>query len=326
MISVIIPVYNGEKNLKECIDSILNQTYSDLEIILVDDGSKDLSGKICDSYSQMDFRIKVIHQENQGVSAARNKGLDVATGDYITFVDSDDRLEADMYEFLLDLAEEYGADIAHCGYKRIDEKGHILKEINGTHTLLIQNSQEALECMLTGRHFVPSLCNKLFKASLFDNIHFEIDLRINEDVLVAFEVFQRAKKIVFADETKYCYLVHETSACHVTEQFVKVRNIAQASERMLKKCQIEPLVPLLTNRLVGNLGQVYRYILLNSGEKNINERKIFRRELQDKLNHSTNVSFRNYVNCFFMIHFPHLYTVVYKVYDRIRTPQWDAKV
>ena len=102
-ISIIIPVYQVEKYIKRCLDSILSQTYSNLEIILIDDGSRDMSGKICDEYTIKDSRIKVIHQDNAGVSVARNKGLDICTGDYVTFVDSDDFLEPLMYEKMMEL-------------------------------------------------------------------------------------------------------------------------------------------------------------------------------------------------------------------------------
>ena len=110
-ISVIIPVYNREKSLKKCLDSVMGQTYKNLEIILVDDGSKDSSGVICDEYAAGDSRIKVIHQQNAGVAAARNAGLAMATGDYIGWVDSDDWIEPDMYECMLDNAQKYEADI-----------------------------------------------------------------------------------------------------------------------------------------------------------------------------------------------------------------------
>ena len=121
MISVIVPVYNTEKFLKNCISSIANQTYKDLEIILVNDGSTDNSGKICDDFAQKDSRIKVIHQSNKGVGAARNAGLDVAKGAYIGFVDSDDILRPDMYEFLLNNLIVHNADISVCGVQKIDE-------------------------------------------------------------------------------------------------------------------------------------------------------------------------------------------------------------
>ena len=118
-ISIIVPIFNIEKYLSRCLDSILEQTYKNLEVILVDDGSVDNSGMIADKYARKDQRIKVIHQVNQGVSAARNTGIDLATGDYIGFVDGDDYIEPDMYEILMRIIEEQQVDIAHCGYQMV---------------------------------------------------------------------------------------------------------------------------------------------------------------------------------------------------------------
>ncbi|MBO7334370.1 MAG: glycosyltransferase, partial [Lachnospiraceae bacterium] len=119
LISVIVPVFEVEKYLKECIESILNQTYTNLEIILVDDGSPDKCGEICEEYAKTDNRIIVIHHENKGLSSARNRGLDIATGDYIGFVDSDDKIAPDMFEILLNNLKQYDADISICGFYRL---------------------------------------------------------------------------------------------------------------------------------------------------------------------------------------------------------------
>ena len=118
-ISVIVPIYKTEQFLSKCIDSIINQTYKNLEIILVDDGSPDNCPKICDEYAKRDNRIKVIHKENGGLSSARNAGIEIATGDFSAFVDSDDWIDSDMYESLVKLSDEYNADIAECGYRFI---------------------------------------------------------------------------------------------------------------------------------------------------------------------------------------------------------------
>ncbi|MGZ5551627.1 MAG: glycosyltransferase family 2 protein, partial [Nitrososphaeraceae archaeon] len=154
-ISIIIPVYNGVKYLPKCIDSVLNQTYKNLEIILVDDGSTDESGKICDTYSLKDNRIKVVHKQNGGLSDARNTGLKIATSEYIGFVDSDDFIESDMYEILLKTLYAYDADIVQCAsYKIIDEK------INPEHysgTVEQFDSYSALEESIIARSFSHSV-------------------------------------------------------------------------------------------------------------------------------------------------------------------------
>ena len=134
MISVIVPVYNSEKYLKACIDSIIKQTYTDLEIICVNDGSTDGSLEILREFACMDSRVVVHSQENHGVSTARNVGLKFAHGEFVSFIDSDDEMELDMYELLIQTQNEYQADIVHCGYKRICRNGTI-KEVFGTGTV-----------------------------------------------------------------------------------------------------------------------------------------------------------------------------------------------
>ena len=139
-ISVIVPVYNCDPYVEQCIRSILAQSYTDLEIICVNDGSTDDSGTILDKLACEDARIRVIHQKNAGASAARNMGIDLATGDLITFVDSDDIIEPDMYETLLPYFDEKNVDIVHCGYKRVHLDGSI-KDVNGTGKLVRQNKE-----------------------------------------------------------------------------------------------------------------------------------------------------------------------------------------
>ena len=201
-ISVIVPVYNCAPYVERCIRSILAQTYTDLEIICIDDGSTDDSGNILDKLSCEDARIRVIHQKNAGVSAARNVGIDLATGDLITFVDSDDAIEPDMYETLLPYFDDAHVDIVHCGYKRIHLDGSI-KDVNGTGKVVRQNKYEAAECLIAGRIFVGSLWNKLFRSKLFLSIRMDSQLVINEDVLVLAEILNQANISVYLDVGKY---------------------------------------------------------------------------------------------------------------------------
>ncbi len=123
LISVIVPIYNFENCLQKCVDSILNQSYTNLEVILVNDGSKDQSGKVCDYYAQIDSRVKVIHKKNGGASDARNKGLDVATGEYIGFVDGDDWIEKDFFRTLYELIQTHEADLSMISYNEVRESG-----------------------------------------------------------------------------------------------------------------------------------------------------------------------------------------------------------
>ena len=161
-ISIIVPIYNIEKYLPRCLESILAQTYKNIEVILVDDGSVDNSGMIADTYARNDQRIIVIHQVNKGVSAARNAGLDLATGDYIGFVDGDDYIEPDMYEILMRIIDEQQVDIAHCGYQMVYPSR--IDYYYNTREKQKMNREEGVFELLKGRKIEPGLWNKLYKA------------------------------------------------------------------------------------------------------------------------------------------------------------------
>lgn len=167
MISVIVPVYNVEPYLRKCLDSILAQTYRDLEILIIDDGSTDGSGRICDEYGEKDNRIKVFHTENKGLSCARNFGLDNANGDWIGFVDSDDWIEPDMYEVLIKRAEETGADVVECGY--IIE--YVKKQKKCSVTQKIIPSAESIDALINGK-IQTRVWNKIYRGKLFAEIRF----------------------------------------------------------------------------------------------------------------------------------------------------------
>lgn len=209
LISVIVPVYNTEQYLAKCIDSILAQTYQNLEILLVNDGSKDSSGAICDAYAEKDPRIKVIHKENAGVSAARNDALKIMTGEYVGFIDSDDTISPNMYEELYCDLTNNGADVAVCKFNRI-EIGE--KQIEEPVKYFFFTPEEAIKNMLVGKYFAGQLCNKLFKASLLDGIALDESICFYEDLLMTVEAFLRCKKICYSTKKLYNYFIRETSA------------------------------------------------------------------------------------------------------------------
>lgn len=178
LISIIVPVYKVEKYLSRCIESILNQTYKNIEIILVDDGSPDNCPQICDVYSKIDSRIKVIHKENGGLSKARNTGLDIATGEYIAFVDSDDYIEEDMYEVMLSKLKENNADICVCQWQYEYSDGKQVVDLNNVDSSIYGKLSSILfaEFLYKGQYengVVCAMWNKLYKKKIFDNIRFE---------------------------------------------------------------------------------------------------------------------------------------------------------
>lgn len=207
LISIIVPVYNVEPYLRECLDSIINQTYKNLEIIVVDDGSTDNSGKICDEYALKDRRVKVIHQENMDLSCARNVWLKVATWDYIWYVDSDDYLEHDMYEILHNLITKNDADLIICNWYKWLRNGWWVKNEKFPKKECL-TTDEAIESF----YWAMYVRNKLYKRELVDGYDFVETYA--QDVLYNFSLFKRAKKIICVDECKYYYRYNYESRLH----------------------------------------------------------------------------------------------------------------
>lgn len=214
-ISVIIPVYNVSADLPRCLDSVLAQTYKNLEIIAVNDGSTDNSGKILERYAAEFPQIKAIHQTNGGVTTARLHGVSLSSGDWIGFVDGDDEIESDMYERLLKNALKYHADISHCGYQMVFSDGRV-NYFHNSGLLVQQDKAAGLKDLLDGSMVEPGLCNKLFCKTLFHNLlHdnlMDLSIKINEDLLMNVILFRQARKAVFHDVCLYHYIVRSSSA------------------------------------------------------------------------------------------------------------------
>lgn len=209
-ISIIVAAYNVAEWLPRCIQSIIAQTHTNWELILIDDGSEDATGKIADSFAEQDSRIIVVHQKNAGLVLVREKGISLASGEYIGFVDGDDAVDPNMYEKLLSNAIAYNADISHCSlrvcYNGQDDKGN-----NGTGKILVQSKIEASRDLLWGEWMAPSLCNKLYKRQLLDDSCLDKDIINNEDLLKNYVLFGRANKVVFEDFQGYQYWSRENS-------------------------------------------------------------------------------------------------------------------
>lgn len=209
LISVIVPVYNVEKYIHKCIDSILNQTYENLEIILVDDGSPDNSGRICDEYAEKDKRIMVIHKENQGVSSARNVGLDRMNGTYVIFIDSDDWVENNCIEILYNKAKENDADVVLCGYNRV--VGGNKEIINSQNKEKQFNSTDYLINVLNPQTGFGFCHMKLFNKKCISDIRFQEDLLVGEDALFNEEISKNIRKAIFVKQNLYNYRINENS-------------------------------------------------------------------------------------------------------------------
>lgn len=218
MISVIVPIYNVEKYVEPCIGSILNSTYRDIELILVDDGSTDASGAICDRYAAKDQRVRVIHKANGGVSSARNQGLQVATGEYICFVDGDDVIHPDMLETLVCALQEGDYDFSMCSMKRVNAGEAI--DMGTIDTNALTKKVITYEDFCHGLYghnqdgaFYNYLVNKLFRRELINGERFT-ELRMCEDIEWIHRVCLKMKSAVFVAAEFYFYIQHDSSATH----------------------------------------------------------------------------------------------------------------
>lgn len=230
-LSVIVPVYNKEPYIGSSIKSILNQSYTDFELILVNDGSTDHSADICDQYAAQDARVKVLHQENKGVSAARNAGLGIAKGAYIGFVDCDDTLEPDMYAVLIKNILSHHADISICGVQKFFPDKVI--PYFGTGTTKLYNRAEGVKALLK-KEFLRSVYDKVYEAGLAKSVQFEG--RINEDIYYNFLVFMKARKSVFDDTLLYNYIIRDNSVS-MSGFSVKWMDTIALSRKIVNHCK-----------------------------------------------------------------------------------------
>lgn len=208
LISVVVPVYNVEKYLNRCVESIKNQTYENLEIILVDDGSPDKCPKLCDDFKKNDKRIKVIHKKNGGLSDARNRGIDIAKGKYITFIDSDDYVKKEYVELLYHTLKKFNSDISICSHSVEYENGSIIDK--SCNIEKAYSKEEALENMMYGKNIDTSSWGKLFKIELFNKIRFPIN-RLFEDSATTYLLFDLAEKISYSGKSMYFYEIRNDS-------------------------------------------------------------------------------------------------------------------
>ncbi len=248
-ISVIIPVYNVEKYIKQCLDSVINQTYKNLEILLVDDGSTDNSGTICDEYAKKDSRIKVIHKENGGLSSARNVALDIATGEYIAFVDSDDYIALDTFKKCFEKLEKTDADVCMFSHYTTNGQEHCV------HSLPLEKevyNQEEIQKIIIPSFIgqktaneIPLLglaCRQVFKRETIGTLRFRSEREYYaEDVVFDLEFYANAKKMCILNEPLYYYRYVQTSLsnCYRENLFEKLIKLLNFKQEIIDKYNIE---------------------------------------------------------------------------------------
>lgn len=241
LITIIVPVYQVKEYVGECVESLLDQTYTNLEILLVDDGSTDDSGELCDEYARRDDRIRVIHQENQGAAGARNTGLDHAEGEYVAFVDSDDKISSIYIEELYNLIGKYHADIAACAFKK-GKTGETLcngETVNDNSVMEVCMSSEQMLRQWHGKYkrWETTPCNKLYRRTILEDaggvIRFPVGRR-HEDVLISHLIVDNANKIVLTTQELYMYRTRPgscTTQILITKENKK-ENLRAQRERM----------------------------------------------------------------------------------------------
>lgn len=213
LLSVVVPIYNVEQYVEKAIESICTQTLTDMEIILIDDGSKDQSGSLCDEYAQKDDRIRVLHKENGGLSSARNAGIEVATGKYIAFVDSDDWIDPEMYAVLTGLLEKNQADLAICSYKEVSA-GAIPQPTKGEGEITVWENQEALQVFIEEQeayNIQNAAWNKVYKRSLMGELRFP-EGKLFEDIAYTTKLIGRSKKTIYTSQPFYNYVVNRSGS------------------------------------------------------------------------------------------------------------------
>ena len=231
LISIIIPVYNVEMYLERCIESVVNQTYRNLQIILVDDGSTDTSGILCDNYADGDKRIRVIHKDNGGLSDARNAGIDVATGKYIMFVDSDDWIRKDCVEILAKAIQYSKKKISVCEYLRTNkwEISEVSKEIDVVDLVEEWTIEEAYRHLFLCKKIDNSVCAKLYERSLFQEIRFPVG-KLYEDQFTTYKLFHSAQVITFVEQDMYFYYNRQGSIQNENFSLRKMDELDAAKE------------------------------------------------------------------------------------------------
>lgn len=278
LISVIVPVYKVEAYLDRCVASIVNQTYRNLEIILVDDGSPDSCPRICDQWAKKDERIQVIHKPNGGLSDARNAGMKVMNGDYVAFVDSDDWIESTMYETMVTLLEKNEADICECGYQKSSGEND-LKTISVNNDIQVFDTIQAMKAVVQEKIY-PVVWNKLYRAQIIEKLWFQTG-KCNEDEYWTYLAVDRGKRFVKTEDSYYYYFFREDSIINEAYSLRRLDGLDARYERMQYLKKYPEIYTLAKQGLVFQCMYHYQKGLRNLSGKELRElkgriQKIFR--------------------------------------------------
>ena len=317
LISVIVPIYNVEKLLPRCIESIANQTYKNLEIILVNDGSPDNSGKICDEYAKKDNRIKVIHKENGGLSDARNKGLDSALGNYIMFVDSDDYINPLMAEILYENLISNNADLSICNYKKVNNSD-MHKVDKNSQVLNVYNKIECFNNLYNELYVRTEIaCNKLYKKYLWNEIRYPFK-KLHEDEYVIHHLIENCNKIVYSNLELYYYYDREDSITHVYNK--KRLDAIDAFADRMKFFEEKKYSELYVKSAIAYLKVLgINYVKLNKFYKKDEEYSKIKEKFSidlKKINNEIKIPLINKIQFFGMKNMPCIYYTLHKTFRK----------
>ena len=272
LISVIVPVYNVEEYLDRCVESIVNQTYKNLEIILVDDGSTDSSGQKCDEWKARDDRIVVKHKKNGGQASARNEGLRIAKGEFIGFVDSDDCIDISMYESMHMIILENDCDIVECSMKLFFTQSDELCK-SGTGEVIIFNREEAVEDFIRDDHLMCTVPNMLLKSEIATRVMFD-EGRTHEDILWPYRAYSLANKIVFIDRTYYFYYQRSDSTMNITYSSKRFDGLDALEKRAeLVKTDFPGLYNIAARSYLGSCMYQYQFLCRQPKSEDFEEYK-----------------------------------------------------
>ena len=323
-----MPCYNIREYLPRCIESILAQTYKNLEVILISDGSTDGTDEIIREYAKKDSRIIHIFKENTGVSDTRNRGLDIATGDYIGFVDGDDYIDPEMYETLLKNAIENNADISHCGYQmvfpsRVDYYYNTGKKV-------IQDNKKGVRDIIVGDYVEPGVWNKLYRSDILKELRMPPDIKINEDVIFNFYAFVNSQKSVYEDLPFYHYILRKgsaaTSKINQNKLFDPVRVRKEIFEYSLKNLDNE-IQSVAYSSYLNSIINLYR-VVSNSKLKEYKEDSFILKRQIIEIKGNFMLSKRVKTERFLFFHCTGLLMFAYKIYDNFlskNTNKYEVK-
>ena len=316
LISIIVPVYNVEKYVTKCIDSILAQTYKNIEVILVDDGSTDKSGSICDEYANKDKRVKVIHKKNGGLSSARNAGIKKATGNYLIFVDGDDYINPIMTATLFEDLTEHKADISICNRYYINEDGTNKRIRFKNKKNLVMDKEEALTRLICMTDFDMSAWCKIYKKVLFTEILFP-EGKYSEDYYIMSRLFELCNKITYNFKPLLYYVQRNGSI--TKKKDIIMDYIIAAKEQMTF---IKKNYPSLSLYAESAYALSYLTIYNKQVKNNNNALKTMQKRFKDKTNgyrksvyRNENISVAKKLGMFLFSHFPAVYNIIVKRYS-----------